>query len=335
MGTLARVLGCSMVLGALFVAPVAFAQAPEPAPAAPAKDDQAKERAKVHFQRGISAYKEGRFKDAIDAFLDAHREYPSPTLSFNAARAYEKMGDGAGALRFYREYLRQAPDAADKSPVAARISELEGKLQQRGLQQVTILSVPEGATVILDDRPVGVTPWTGEIFPGKHRARLRREGYEDKTEEFELSAHRSMDVSIELSKAAEKPEAGGTAPTPAPGTEPQADTAGGKSIGIATWATLGVGVAALGGAVVFEILRGQSEEDVKNEETQVARHEAFDTMESRQTTARVLAGVGGAALIVGGVLLYLDLSSDSQPDDTKVGFGCDGRGCAATVGGHF
>jgi tetratricopeptide (TPR) repeat protein len=324
-----------MVFGALSVAPVASAQAPAPAPAAPAKDDQAKERAKVHFQRGIAAYKEGRFKDAIDAFLDAHRQYPSPTLSFNAARAYEKMGDSAGALRFYREYLRQAPDAADKSTVAARISELESKLQQRGLQQVTILSVPEGATVILDDRPVGVTPWTGEIFPGKHRARLRREGYDDKTEEFELSAHRSLDVSVELSKAEAKTVAPGPTPNTTAGTEPRADPGEGKSIGIATWATLGVGVAALGGALVFEILRGQSEDDVKNEETQVARHEAFDTMESRQTTSRVLAGVGGAALIVGGVLLYLDLSGDSKPDDSKVGFGCDGSGCAATFGGHF
>jgi tetratricopeptide (TPR) repeat protein len=170
------VLGCSIVLavvtgsGSLQAQP----QAPTPAAAAP-KDDAAKSRARVHFEKGITAYREGRFKDAIDAFLDAHREYPSPTLSFNTARAYEKMGDSAGALRFYREYLRQNAAASDKATVEARVSELEGKLQARGLQQVTILSKPEGATVILDDRPVGVTPWTGEIFRGGHRVRLRRE----------------------------------------------------------------------------------------------------------------------------------------------------------------
>jgi hypothetical protein len=36
-------------------------------------------------------------------------------------------------------------------------------------------------------------------------------------------------------------------------------------------------------------------------------------MESRQTTARILAGVGGALVITGGVLLVLDLGSEKKP----------------------
>ena len=328
-----RVLGCAVAIGVLAPAPVANAQSP--AAEAP-RDDQAKTRAKVHFEKGIAAYKEGRFKDAIDAFLDAHREYPSPTLSFNTARAYEKMGDAAGALRFYREYLRQSPDAVDKVAVEGRVSELERKLQARGLQQVTVLSKPDGATVILDDRPVGVTPWTGEIFPGKHKVRLRREGFEDESGEFELPAHRATDVSFELSKATEKPVATQAPLTQTPNrAQPEAEPSEQRGIGIATWATLGVGVAALGAAGVFEVLRAQSQDDVKTEPTQVARHEAHDTMESRQTTARVLAGVGAVALVVGGVLLYFDLSRDSAPSGTDVGLGCDGSGCAASFGGRF
>lgn len=328
------VLGCGVVAIALCGAAPVRAQAAAAGQAA--GDEQAKERAKVHFERGITAYKEGRFKDAIDAFLDAHREYPSPTLSFNTARAYEKMGDNAGALRFYREYLRQSPGASDKAAVDARIGDLERKLQARGLQQVTILSKPEGATVVLDDRPVGVTPWTGEIFPGRHRVRLRREGYQDKTGDFELLAHRAMDVSLELAPAVAEPAAPEAPAVPgAAAGAPEAERSASKSVGIATWATLGVGVAALGGAAVFEVLRGQSEDDVKNEKTQIARHDANDTMESQQTTARVLAGVGAVALVVGGVLLYLDLSKDSSSTTPQVGLGCDGTACAAALGGRW
>jgi tetratricopeptide (TPR) repeat protein len=321
---------------AMFVGP-AVAHAQNDPPGAATKDDaQAKARAKVHFERGIAAYKEGRYKDAIDAFLDAHREFPSPSLSFNTARAYEKMGDSAGALRFYREYLRQLGEPPDRAAVEARVSELEGKLQARGVQQVTVLSQPEGATVILDDRPLGVTPWTGEILPGGHRIRLRREGYTDKLHEFTLPAHRAMDVELSLDRAARETAAPTGDVPAAPTVGPlEADHAPSRGIGITTWVSLGVGVAALATAGLFEVLRARSEEDVRAEETQVARHDAFERMESRQTLSRVFAGVGAAAMIAGGVLLYFDLTAESAPTRAGVGFGCDPSGCAARMEGRF
>lgn len=318
---------------------VAFTGAPDArAQDTTARMDEAKARAEVHFKKGIEAYKAGQYKAAIDAFLDAHREFPSPTLSFNTARAYDKMGDAAGALRFYREYLRQSPDAKDGPAVEARIAEHEKYLQSRGLQQVTVLSEPDGATVFIDDRPVGVTPWTGELLAGRHRLRLKREGYADKEQMFDLRADKSQDVALTLDRAAAQTPATPTTPneptSPSPTAAPTADS-GGK-IGIATWTAFGVGAAALGGALAFELMRGAAEDDVKNEETQVARHDAFDTMESRQTTARVLAGVGAVATLAGGVLLYFDLQkSESNSPSARVGVGAVGSGTGATLRGSF
>jgi tetratricopeptide (TPR) repeat protein len=290
----------------------------------------------VHFERGITAYKEGRFKDAIDAFLDAHEQYPSPVLSYNMARAYEKMGDSAGALRFYREYLRQSPTASDRATVEQRIAELEKKLEARGIQQVTIFSKPEAATVVLDGRPVGVTPWTGEIAPGSHAVTLRREGYQDGNGVIELAAGKALDYSLEL-----KPKpASATAPVdtaPPAGTSAPPDSGPTESggIGIGTWTAFGVGAAALGGALAFELMRAGAEDDVKNEPTQLARADAFDRMESRQTTARVLAGVGAVAVLAGGVLLYFDLSKSDDSAAARVGLGCGGDGCGASLKGRF
>ncbi len=324
------VAGC-LALGSAFAGQAAAAE-PKTAQAG-----EAKARAKVHFERGIAAYKEGRFKDAIDAFLDAHEQYPSPVLSFNTARAYEKMGDSAGALRFYREYLRQSPTASDRTTVEQRVAELEKKLEARGIQQVTIFSKPEAATVVLDGRPVGVTPWTGEIAPGSHAVTLRREGYKDGNGVFELAADKALDYSLEL-KQRPAVESAPEGTTPAPGSNGPADqgpSERGGGIGIGTWTAFGVGAAALGGALAFELMRAGAEDDVKNEPTQVARADAFDRMESRQTTARVLAGVGAAAVLAGGVLLYFDLSKSDDTARARVGLGCGGDGCGASLKGRF
>jgi len=330
---------CVLLLALLGARP-AHAQDATGTPPTSEQDSEEKTRARTLFQNGIEAYKKGRYKDAIDSFLEANRIYPNPVLSFNTARAYEKLGDSAGALSFYRDYLRRSPDAADKKDVDKRIGELEQTLRGKGVQQVTISSDPDGATAVIDGRPVGITPWTGEIVPGKHRLKVQREGYADSVTEFELAAHRARDVSVKLERAVDQAEGAVAAPEPeplAPTTPPPAPVEAPRKsggIGIVTWGLLGLGVAAAGGAVVFELLRADSEQAVRDEPTQVGRAERFDEMEQRQTVARVLAGVGGAALIAGGVLLVLDLSSnDSKP--AEVGLTCAPGGCRAALGGRF
>src|SRR5580692_10340661 len=74
----------------------------------------AKERARLLFEKGVTAYRDGHFYDAVDIFLETNRLYPDPKLSFNVGKAFEGLGNQPGALRYYREYLRRMPDAPDK-----------------------------------------------------------------------------------------------------------------------------------------------------------------------------------------------------------------------------
>jgi tetratricopeptide (TPR) repeat protein len=312
----------ALVLPLLFLPTLAWAADAPPVTEGAPPSDTRRADAKARYEQGAAAYAAGRFKDAVDLFLEADRLAPSAPLSFNIARAYEKLGDDSGALRWYRDYLRRAPDAANAKEVQATVSKLEDLLSKKGVQQITVMSTPAGATVVIDDRPVGVTPWTGDLFPGRHRVALRLRGYEDQTLEVDLAAHRSQDVSMTLS--AETTPAGGAAAAPASAAQPApaatssaaggSSDAGGKKFGILPWITIGAGGAALGGALVFELLRRSSESDAEAEETQIGYQEKLDEMESRQTTARILAGVGGALVITGGVLLVLDLgSSENEP----------------------
>jgi tetratricopeptide (TPR) repeat protein len=336
--------GVAGLLAMLAITPSVLAEPPAAAQAAPAEQspEARKALAQKHLEKGVAHFDRKRYKDAIDAFLEANRLFPSPTLSFNAAKAYERMGDSAGSLRFYRDYLRRKPDAADRRDVEKRIGELERSLQERGVQQVTVLSKPERALVIIDERPVGVTPWTGELVPGSHALRVRHEGYADSRTEFELLLHRAMDVSVELTpeagkpppEAVEQPVAAPSpvAPEPAPVADEPADRGG---VGALTWTAFGLGAAALGGALVFELQRSSAEDDVKNDRTRVDRLEAEERMENHQTTARILAGVGAGLVVVGGVLLYLDLSGKKQPKSVEVGMGCAAFGCGAAARGAW
>jgi tetratricopeptide (TPR) repeat protein len=305
----------------------ARALAAEP-PAGPAAGPDARlAEAKARYEQGVEAYAAGRFKDAVDLFLDADRISPSAPLSFNIARAYEKLGDDSGALRWYRDYLRRAPGAPNAKAVEELVLRFESRLARKGVQQLTVTSVPPGATVAVDEKPVGVTPWTGDLTPGLHRVTLTLRGYQDSTREVELARDRAQDAAfaLELLPEPEAPPAPPPAPaahaaSPAPQPLQPAPLAQKSSgFGVWPWVTLGAGGAALGAGLVFELLRRSSEEQAEGETTQIGYKEAFDQMESRRTTARVLVGVGGALVAAGGTLLLIDLNRDqSKPASALV-----------------
>lgn len=319
------------LLAALVAAPLA-ARAEEPAgsPAADAKRAEGKAR----YERGVEAYSAGRFKDAIDLFLQADQLAPSAALSFNIARAYEKIGDDAATLQWYRDFRRREPTARNAAEVDARIAALEGVLAQKGVQQVTISSTPPGATVIVDDKPVGVTPFTGQLTPGAHRVVLTLKGYVDAERELTLQAERAQDLEVPLEAKPAPPSLG--TPTRAPSPE-RSSPRRGPRFGPWPWVTLGAGGVVLGASLGFELARRSAEDAAKEERTQVGYKDKLDTEQSRQTTARVLLVTGSALVVTGGVLLALDLSSRRAPADQRAQIGglCLPGACALQVRGAF
>ncbi len=256
----------------------------------------AKARAQLLFEKGVTAYREGRFYDAVDIFIETNRLYPDPKLTYNVGKSFEGMGNQSGALRYYREYLRRLPDAPDAHDVDSHVHQLEQALSQKGLQQLTVLSSPDGATVKLDGQAVGVTPWTGESFAGKHRIVLEAAGYERTETVIEIDLHRARDFSFELGKAVEKPPA--ARPCLPPRVEPKLSTF--------SLVTLASGVSLLGAALVAQVASGA---DAKG----ISRSAAF------------FAGAGAGVSVVGGFMMYFDLSpSATGGQSSGVSFGSTG-----------
>jgi tetratricopeptide (TPR) repeat protein len=308
---------------------LAFAQA---APADTARPDP---QAKSHFEAGVAAYEEGRFRDAVERFKEADALAPSALLSFNIAKVYERMADNRNALAYYRDYLRRLPDADNRRAVSERVRDLEEALKATGVQQLTVLSTPVGATVSIDNVSRGVTPWTGELIPGPHTLALRLIGYREVVTEIELPAEHAIDIDTPL--VAAEPEAAPAA-VAAPVSAPDAPAPVPVAYDLDrtprwwTWALLGGSAAALASAGAFELARGDLEDQARRSRVQVEHLEKFEAMEQRQTVARVFLGVGIVAALAGGASLYFDLQEPTPP---AVAFGCLPTGCTFEAGGRF
>ncbi|HYQ15548.1 MAG TPA: PEGA domain-containing protein [Polyangiaceae bacterium] len=299
-------LGGALLLAALLTRATS-SLADKPAAAAPATDvslpstnmapkteldgpeAEAKDRARDLFLQGVAAYRAGKFYEAVEIFLQTQRIYPDTQLCFNVARAYENLGDVGAALRYYRDYLREADRPSDGEEVRERVRRLSQALAQRGVQQLTVISQPEGATVLLDGKPVGITPWTGETYPGKHRLALSLSAHAAQESVVELDAYAARDVSLVLLPL---PKLEPKAPPPIVLIKPRP-----PGVSAATLVTLGTGIALLGTAILAEAA-------------------SKDSGMSRTTAFFAGSGVGVSA--VGGAMLYFDLApSSSAPAPTK------------------
>lgn len=299
--------------------------------------------AKENYEAGVKAYQNGRHEDAIRFFTEADRLAPSAPLSFNIARVYERIRNGSQALRYYRDYLRRAPGAANAAEVRELVKKYEAELASQGRQQLSVLSTPSGATAIVNGKTVGTTPWTGDLEPGAYHVELTAPGYAPAVRDITLSREHAEDAIVTLEASAAPTAAPGaetaTAPTQETRAVPAAPTdrepAGATDFSPWQWVALGAGGAALGGALAFELLRDASEDDARRETRQIQFSEKLDQMESRKTTARVLLGAGGALLLTGGVLVLLDEFQGESGDNVGVSVAVEPRGAAASLSGAF
>lgn len=105
------------VLFAPVVIPTAFAQ-------------DALSQARTHYQKGTSLFSSGDYKGAIAEYAEADRLAPSAMLEYNIALCYDRLGDRGEALRRYRVYLREMPNAQNRGSVEGKIRRLEGEIRQ-------------------------------------------------------------------------------------------------------------------------------------------------------------------------------------------------------------
>jgi tetratricopeptide (TPR) repeat protein len=317
--SLAALVACLLLSASSFAEPLRVAE-----PSSASVD-----AARSHHEAGVAAYGEGRFEQAVSEFLAAERLAPRAALSFNIARAYDQLGDAGRALQYYRDYLRREPGAKNAAETTVRVKELEAALASKGVQQLSVRSEPSGASLRIDERLVGATPWTGELSPGPHRLVLAAPGHVEHSRSVQLPQAHALDVELRL-----EPNSAAVPTSEAPASADVAQRVEQEPVtrtgfGPWPWVSLGAGAAALVGSLGFELARRSAEDDVDGASHSVY-HDRYDAMQGRRNTARVLLGIGGALAVTGGVLLYLDHQRQSS-----AALSCAPGLCAGQVEARF
>ena len=99
--------------------------------AANAQRELDKQAAKDLFNRATTHFNLGKFKDAAAEYEQLYEARPQPSLLYNIAQAHRLDGNSERALFFYKSYLRNSPDAANRDEVRGRIATLEKLIEQQ------------------------------------------------------------------------------------------------------------------------------------------------------------------------------------------------------------
>ncbi len=87
-------------------------------------------RARELFQKGDTAYAEGRYEEALAAFQEAHELSGRPQLLFNVSNALERLGRYAEAVDALEKYLASGK-AKDRDVVQKRLANLRKRVEDQ------------------------------------------------------------------------------------------------------------------------------------------------------------------------------------------------------------
>ena len=127
--------------------------------------------AKREFAAGQASDKQRDFRGAIEHYLRAFELVPHPYALFNIAADYEQIGDLRQAVHFYEKYIAVSEDGSDRDRVKKLLADI--KARPAGL---VVHTQPEGATLTIDGKPVGATPYSGQARGGRHMLVVELDG---------------------------------------------------------------------------------------------------------------------------------------------------------------
>jgi hypothetical protein len=135
--------------------------------------------AKAQYDEAWVLYRAGDFAGAILRFERAHAESRNPRILLDIATCERNLGRNARAAQRVDQFHREVGDRvtpADRASALALLSSVESNVGA-----LTFHVTPGGATVVVDDEPVGELPLPGplRVEAGEHRIRFYKPGFRE------------------------------------------------------------------------------------------------------------------------------------------------------------
>lgn len=175
----------------------------------------AKQAAHAHFERGVTAFADKRFAEALDEFDAAYRAEPVFQVLYNIGQVNVALGRSVEAVAAYEEYVKLGGSAI----AAARRREVKDEIarQVAHIGAIGVATHPEGADIRLDGRLIGRTPLAApiKVNPGKHIVEATLLAHGNEAREVETRGGSVESVEMTLVALATTTTPAKTAPAPA------------------------------------------------------------------------------------------------------------------------
>jgi tetratricopeptide (TPR) repeat protein len=271
------------------------------------------ERFKNLFERAEAHFRAGDYGAAVALFRQADRLRVTPEVAYDLAKCFEKLGDEAYTVYYYRLYLRRAPDAPDTLEVAEKVGTALAKAESEG-QGFLELDAPRATAVRLEGRQFPEPPVALFLAPGDYEVSAEFPGG-TRTMTVHIVTGRTTTVSFEPLapplvplEDALPPEllARGALAPAGPGP---------SKLRIASYATAGVGVAMLVAGLVLGLASSGDAARLESDRalTVSEAQGLADAASGKAVAANVLFGAGGAAVAGGAILFVLSMPEPGTP----------------------
>ncbi|MGM0557706.1 MAG: PEGA domain-containing protein [Myxococcota bacterium] len=256
------------------------------------------------IEAGKSAYDRGEFDKSLRYFQDAYDILQHPDLLYRIGLCYERLGEDQEAVRYYRSFLKEVPDAKERGRIEKQIRVIEGRLAERA-SRIRVNTDPTGAVVFINDEingPAGYTPTELPVSAGSYKLIIKKEGYRDVVDTVEVPEGQTVQLKYPLQKENVGGEGGGGVSI----------SKGPILLGAIGFISLGVGIFSYAKYTEKQALI----ESWQDQSRDISRPANFrETYDERNLYGGVAVGTGVialGALTWGTVLLVRDLNADGS-----------------------
>jgi tetratricopeptide (TPR) repeat protein len=255
------------------------------------------------IEAGKSAYDRGEFEKSLRYFQDAYDIFQHPDLLYRIGLCYERLGEDQEAVRYYRSFLKEVPDAKERGRIEKQIRVIEERLAEKA-SRIRINTDPTGAVVFINDEingPAGYTPTELPVSAGNYKLIIKKEGYKDVVDTVDVPEGQTVQLKYPLqAEGSATADGGGVSISKGP-----------ILLGALGIVSLGVGIFSYAKYTEKQDLINSWQDQSQNIERPANFRETYDERNLYRGLAIGTGVVAIGALTWGTILLIQDLNAES------------------------